>query len=334
MKKSLVILLAMLMVVGAALAVSAATASPVKSYDSSAMGDLLYTVNFKGDDVFKPKDLGTNRNMTYTASDDGSSITIKGKGTDKTRNFWGGKIEGLSVTDTTYYTMTYKVKAKSVADGNNSIGVGGVIVSETTYKDKNEPQIYSNYARHNSVAASQFRSRLSDPDKIVDGYIMWNTLAKKEPLTDADGYITMALSFHGPTKKFMSYYVAKDGTTQLIETQSFTFDKDTTMGFGTYAYYAVVDTTVKDAKIYKGAIGDVIKAPATTTKAPETTKASETTKAPTTTKAPETTKAAVATTAAPANEKGGCGSSVAITGIALVATVTSVAVVCKKRKDD
>ena len=332
MKKLLVTLLALMLVMGTAFAVSAATASPVKSYDSAAMGDLLYTVNFKGDDAFKPKRLGDIDNMNYTVSEDGSSLTIKGKGTDKTRNYWGGKIEGLSVTESTYYTMTYKVNAKASANGNNSIGVGGVYLADTGLDGKNEPIFYCNYARHNAVGATEYRSSLSDPDKIATDYVMWKNLAKKEPLTDADGYITMALSFHGPTKKFMSYYVAKDGTTQLIETQNFTFDKDTTMGFAAYAYYAVVNTTVKDAKIYKGAIGDVIKAPASstaaTTKAPETTKATATT-----TKAPETTKAAA--TATIVEEQGGCGSSVAITGIALVAAVgTSAAVSCKKRKDD
>ena len=76
-------------------------------------------------------------------------------------------------------------------------------------------------------------------------------------------------------------------------------------------------------------------APETTTKAPETTKApATTTKAPaTTTKAPEQTTAAATT--AVTEEKSGCGSSIALTSIALVTTVSaSVVFVSKKRKDD
>lgn len=76
-------------------------------------------------------------------------------------------------------------------------------------------------------------------------------------------------------------------------------------------------------------------APETTTKAPETTKApATTTKAPaTTTKAPEQTTAAATT--AVTEEKSGCGSSIALTSIALVTTVSaSVVFVRKKRKDD
>ena len=185
----------------------------------------------------------------------------------------------------------------------------------------------------NAVASADQRSALSNPMKIGN-YVMWKNLTKKFK-ADADGYITMAISFHGPTGKFMSYYLAEDDTWQLIETQNFTFEKDTTMGFAVYAYYPEVNTTVKDAKIYKGAIGDLNKGSAATTTPATTTKAPETTKATQTTKAPETTKAAATTTAAPAAEKSGCGSSIALTGIALVATVgTSVAVICKKRKDD
>ena len=338
MKKSLVILLAMLMVVGAALAVSAATASPVKSYDSAAMGDLLYTVNFKGDDAFKPKVLGSIQDMNYTANADGSTLTIAAKaGIESSRNYWGGKIEGLPVNNTTYYTMTYKVNATASKVGNNSIGVGGVFVSESgqivSGAPTDQPIFYNNYGRHNAVASADQRSALSNPMKIGN-YVMWKNLTKKFK-ADADGYITMAISFHGPTGKFMSYYLAEDDTWQLIETQNFTFEKDTTMGFAVYAYYPEVNTTVKDAKIYKGAIGDLNKGSAATTTPATTTKAPETTKATQTTKAPETTKAAATTTAAPAAEKSGCGSSIALTGIALVATVgTSVAVICKKRKDD
>ena len=76
MKKLLVTLIALMLVIGTTFAVSATTASPVKSYDSAAMGDLLYTVNFNGDSAFQPARLGDNDNMNYTVSPDGSTLTI------------------------------------------------------------------------------------------------------------------------------------------------------------------------------------------------------------------------------------------------------------------
>lgn len=332
MKKVLVALTALILVIGTALGVSAAAESPVKDYASAKDGDVLYTVNFKGDSAFKPKVLGDNENLTYTASADGSALTVKGKETDKTRNYWGGKIEGLTVSKDTVYTMVYKVNATASPVKNNSLGIGGVVVAETGYEgsateSKNEPIFYNNYSNHNIGVAADQRSALSNPQKIGN-YVQWNTLSKKF-VTDSDGFMTMALTFDGESGKFTSYYLIEDEKWVQLERQSFEFKEGTTMGFVIYGYYQVINTTIKDVKIYKGAVGSVFK------------KADETTKAPaaTTTKAPETTKAPAATTKAPetykVSEKSGCGSSVAVTGIALVATIgTCTVFACKKRKED
>jgi hypothetical protein len=97
MKKTLAIIMTVVMLFGMLVPVSAAT-SPVKDVATAKAGELLYTFNFKGDDAFKPAVCeNSNDQMDYTISADGSAVTIKGKvgGKDKVGNYWGGIVEAL-----------------------------------------------------------------------------------------------------------------------------------------------------------------------------------------------------------------------------------------------
>ena len=70
---------------------------------------------------------------------------------------------------------------------------------------------------------------------------------------------------------------------------------------------------------------------AETTAKPKTTKAPKTT-APATTVAP--TEAPAETTAAPVEEKSGCGSSIALSGAAMIATVGTITAFVTRKKED
>ena len=87
MKKLIITLLALAVLFS--LAVPAMAASPVKDYASAKDGDLLYTVNFKGDEAFTPATVTGFKYFDITPSADGSSIEFKGNGfyeTDDTAN--------------------------------------------------------------------------------------------------------------------------------------------------------------------------------------------------------------------------------------------------------
>ncbi|MBR2849767.1 MAG: FIVAR domain-containing protein, partial [Clostridia bacterium] len=233
-------------------------AALVKDPATAADGDVLYTFNFKGDDVFSPAELDASKgNMEYIVSNDGKSVTIKGKagGTDKTVNMWGGEVAGLPAALTDIYTLRYKVKAEGTpasADDakNNSIGVGGWATDLTAA----QPQFYNNYGNHNTAFGddvSMRRTAISHGDTKYNGnYVKWATLPAAFA-EDLDGFVDMLLVFDGPAGKISSYVLDANGAWMLIEEQA-ELKAAGNMGFFVYSYYLAVNSTVKDAKIIKG----------------------------------------------------------------------------------
>jgi len=298
-------------------------------------GDLLYTVNLNGEEgVFEPQVLGTAaENFDFTVGDDGKSLTVKGKEGEGegVRGFYGAVITGLVANAETSYSMIYKVKANGTVGKNNSVGVGGIIVDGTA---DDTGKFYSNYGNHNTVDAEgsieNRRSALSLGSAKLNGdkYVMFEKLDKYA--IDSDGFVTMRMDFAG--EKLISY-ILKDGSEggfdydnwiEIEKYEEIEFD-DTPDGFGfmLYAYYRVVDTTVKDVEIYKGQDLSYFTTTARTTKAPilRTTVAT-TTVAPT----------PAATTEA--KSEGGCGGALTFAAAAIVPALAAGVVLARKKKFD
>jgi len=351
MKKTLAIIMVAVMLFAMLVPVSAVT-SPVKDVATAKKGELLYTFNFKGDAAFQPKELpNSTGNMEYIISPDGSALQIKSKagGTSKVRNHWGGLVEGLTCTEESIYTMTYEAKANGTAGKNNSVGIGGWAVKG----EVDVAHVYNNYGNHNTVDASgsnkDQRSSLSyDSGKLAstittktDNYVYTKDFDYD---VNKDGFVTMMIVFDGVTAEFQCYMLAK-GATDITKESSWILVEENTMAnavlnpgqvdnmcFWTYAYYnPEVDTTIRNAKIYKDRLWakDEVTTAAPTT-APTTT--APVTTAPVTT-APVTTAPATddVTTAAP-EAKGGCGGTVTVAGLALVAALGTCAVFVEKKR--
>ena len=250
MKKLLALVLCALMVVSMVVSASAATINtvkPAKTYAAAKDGDLLYTANFKNDGFGALNDATKH---TYTASADGSSVTIKGT-TDKVASWWGIKVDGLTASNGEKYTVTYKVKANGTGGKNNSIGIGALysgVTENGTYQ-----KFYNAYGNHNTVddkgSTADRRSCLElQATKIGD----YNTDVKN-PDVDKDGFVSMKQELDIAGKKIRSYMLAGGKWTLILEKDFTDFVADKAfMGFSSYAYYGVVDSTVKDYKIYKG----------------------------------------------------------------------------------
>ena len=78
----------------------------------------------------------------------------------------------------------------------------------------------------------------------------------QEAYEDADGYITLMIEFDGPSQTFTSYYANDEvETAEWIKLESQPMaelsDNDC-MCVMFYVWYAPVDTTVSDLKIFKG----------------------------------------------------------------------------------
>ena len=365
MKKIITVLLAATLLLAAFLVPTSAAGS-AKDYDSAKNGDLLYKVNFTGDDVFLPFERGHKNIMTYTVSADGSAVTIKGKASESDYDsYWGGYIEGLTVNDKTLFTVKYQVNATATTAAgitNNSVGVGGLLLSEGAMSASN-PRLFHHYSRHNSVEIDKQRSIFyTEKGKMQQNYIMWNDLPKAVA-EDADAYITMMIVYDLSRAELNAYFLATDNTWQHIEKQTLALTADdyydANMGFMCYAYYNVIDTTVKNVEFYKGNLLDlsimpegyvpeteapvteapvteapVTEAPATEAPATEApaTEAIEETHAPETeapaTEAPATEAPATEAPTTEAPAKGGCGG---VIGVGAIVAILGTAIVIRKK---
>ena len=243
------------------------TESTLKDYASVNNGDLVYKFDFSGKDgVLQLGNLGggeTDKYFSFTPSDDGSSLTIKGKeGTDKTEftGYYGATIPSLKADMTTTYTMTYKVKMNGEYGKNNSIGVGAYFTSGATDSSLSAYHLYGNYG---TVGAggdiSMRRTSLSINNVKQADYVMWNTLPAYE--IDADGFVTVMLVYEGSSLTLTAYIRAEGAgngskESDWVKLESLTYvPGDDCMGLMLYAYYVnSVDAVVKDANLYKGKI--------------------------------------------------------------------------------
>ena len=254
--------------------VEAYEASLVKDYETAVLGDVLYSFNFKGDDVFKPENQRENY-MDYVVSADGNEVTIKAKegAEDKQCNMWGGEVLGLEATLDRVYSFRYKARANSEGYDagtakNNSLGVGGWLVKDGYTYNSSVP-VYNNYSNHTTIATdgdiSMRRSSISfgntkyGDDNLTPGnnypdYIYWNSEESTLPgeyAVDMDGFVDVLLVFDGPAGTISSYILDTTGSWMFMESVE-ELKHEGNMGFYTYAYYNAVNTTVKDVKIYKG----------------------------------------------------------------------------------
>ena len=107
MKKILSAILALTMIL-ALVAAMGISASAADLYESAKDGDVLYEVNFKGDDVFTPTAFRVVEDgaLDVKVSDDGSSFTATYLVPTAAQAFWGGQIKGLTYGPNKTYTIS------------------------------------------------------------------------------------------------------------------------------------------------------------------------------------------------------------------------------------
>ena len=114
-------LLCLVLVLAMAIPFTVFPASAATAYADANDGDLLYTVNFKGDSVYKAGHAWAGM-TTKTVSEDGSSITLK----PNKNNAGEAAAFGNELNTTNYpakgnaYTMVFTVTA---SDANQEIGL-------------------------------------------------------------------------------------------------------------------------------------------------------------------------------------------------------------------
>ena len=232
-------------------------------YDDAAIGDLLYTVNFNGDNVFKPGNIVLSSKMTYEALDN-NTLRVYGN-TYVEGNIgamWGGNIGAYMATADAYYTMTYQVWVDStdidpengdIHGGTDSwISVGGV--RHTTTEKENVYGLrlmpWRDMVQFNNRTGAIGQAKPVPNDALL------------EVTTDAEGrsFYTIRVTYDGPNGIATGYALLKgcSGTEAShwikLTDAAYTTGDDAELMFTIATGNTKVDSIIKNVKYYKGDI--------------------------------------------------------------------------------
>ena len=270
MKKLMISLLALAVLFS--LAVPAMAASPVKDYATAADGDLLYTVNFNGDEALTLGYAAKSSVFDITPTADGTTLEVKGNafnddGTRKSAGtIWGGTIAGLTADATTKYTMTYQIWMDNDDGGAGQhggvdcfVGVGGMYEGAA----KKWMTFTSNYFTA-TPANRQFSMRRNS------GVLFKDTADAKvgtfdaalNPVKDADGFYTVRLTFDGTTATYTAYILtsgtgANDSDWTKVIDAPYNIEDNSSMAFAVYTQYTTTHAKIKNVKYFKGLVNGV-----------------------------------------------------------------------------
>jgi len=226
---------------------------------SAKEGDVLYEVNFKGDDKYSPADfclLKGDGTLATTVSDDGKSATITYVGTAAGRAFWGGTIKGLTYGEGKNYTFsmkmavaTYTNDSGALASGNAGVFINMPTNTEAQYLlDLGYKSLVGYYGCPNIRHVMSYGAGGKSIGSIFygDAYV---TDAKYLSAVDAEGFVDIDFVVTGANVKVFINNVYIDEydafNTGLLEVAP-------NFGLSAYLYNPNAAITIKDAVVYEG----------------------------------------------------------------------------------
>ena len=269
MKRLIISLLALALLLS--LAVPSLAASPVKDYATANDGDLLYTVNFNGDEALTPGYAAKSSVFDITPSADGTTLEITGNafnadGSKKSAGtIWGGKITGLTADSTTKYTMTYQIWMDETDGGaclnggkDCFVGVGGMWESTGNKWYTFTSNYFTATAENRAFSMRRNSGTLKNGDVPYAG-VFADSLT---PVKDADGFYTMRLTFDGTTATYTAYILtsgtgANDADWTKIIDAPYTVAEGDNVAFAMYTQFTTTHAKIKNVKYFKGLVTGV-----------------------------------------------------------------------------
>ena len=225
---------------------------------SAKDGDVLYEVNFKGDDKYAPANfcvLKGDGTLETTVSEDGKSATVTYVGTAAGRAFWGGTIKGLTYGEGKNYTFSMKMAvAYTDTDGKLASGNAGVFINmpentEAQYLlDLGYKSLVGYYGCPNIRHVMSYGAGGKSIGSVFygDAYV---TDAKYLSTVDAEGFVDLDFVVTGSNVKVFINNVYID---EYDAFNTGLLDKAGNLGFSVYLYNPNAAITVKDAVVYEG----------------------------------------------------------------------------------
>ena len=228
-------------------------------YESAKDGDVLYNVNFKGDDTYSPSAYYTavENSIDVVVSDDGSSVTATYVSETKGRSFFGGTIKGLTYGEGKQYTIAMKMAIAYTTNDDGSVkgsNNGGVMINMPKNTDAeyfaNGGYNYNMFGYYGCPNV-QHAFNYGAGNKATAALMLSNAAYFKDNLAtvDENGFVDIVFVVDGMNMKiFINNVYLDEGnvfTEGMVETAG-------NLGISAYLYNTGAVITLKDAKIYKG----------------------------------------------------------------------------------
>ena len=261
MKKALSLIIAALMILSA-LTVFVSAAGEI-DYASKNDGDVLYEVNFNGDDTYKPFNFRNGAAKmaatTIEVQDGGKTLVATAPSSAGSAYFWGGKINGLKIGGGRKYTITFKA---AFPTGNAGVYFNFAdIANSETYdplKDLTYNGIYGLYGQIKSgncmTLSYAAGGKLNGLKKVSQSGAY--SPVPEGVVNDADGFVDVTIKVNDDF--FSVWFNDKLYDEQYVPQSAIEFCPE--LGFSIYLYNNSAKFTVKDVVIKKGC--DAEKTPA------------------------------------------------------------------------
>ena len=250
MKKILSTVLALTMI----LSLVAAMGLSVSAKD----GDVLYKVNFKGDDKYAPGTFSclVENCLDYVVSDDGTSATVTYKSdVSKGRAFWGGTVQGLTYGEGKQYTIAMKMAIGTyindsgvLSSGNAGVFINMPVNTDPTYLlDLGYKSLVGYYGCPNIRHIMSYGAGGKATGKMISSNVGYFTTNLST--VDAEGFVDIAFVVDGKNVKVFINNVYID------EFDAFNAGMVTAagnVGISAYLYNPGASITMKDVVIYEG----------------------------------------------------------------------------------
>ncbi len=260
MKKTLSLLLALVMVLGM-VTVFAGAAAP--NYDSAADGAVLYEVNFNGDENYKPFNFRNGAAKmaatTIEVLDGGKTLVATAPAAAGSAYFWGGKINGLKIGGGRKYTITMKA---AFPTGNAGVYFNIADIAQSEGYDPTKDLTYNGiYGLYGQIKAGNCMTLSYAAGAKLNGLKKISQSGAYSPVpegvaNDADGFVDVTIKINDDF--FSVWFNDKLYDEQYIPQSAIELCPE--LGFSIYLYNNNAKFTVKDVVIKKGC--DVEKSPA------------------------------------------------------------------------
>ena len=260
MKKTLSLLLAVIMVLGM-VTVFAGAAAP--NYDTAADGAVLYEVNFNGDEYYKPFNFRNGAakmaDTTIEVQDGGKTLVATAPASAGSAYFWGGKIDGLKIGGGRKYTITFKA---AFPTGNAGVYFNFADIANSEGYDPLKDLTYNGiYGLYGQIKAGNCMTLSYAAGAKLNGLKKVSQSGAYSPVpegveNDADGFVNVTIKINDDF--FSVWFNDKLYDEQYVPQSAIEYCPE--LGFSIYLYNNSAKFTVKDVVIKKGC--DVEKSPA------------------------------------------------------------------------